>query len=138
MALGFSIASGGCITNNQTPSSGPGGSPPPWRVEDSPMDIGVENRMDSTIEATVKVDTYRKQFMVNPGSTWVSGNIIESGSTPSVNLTVDSSRDKMVTWDSEEENELYLLFFVGPEEITHQMREKGTINRTQVTDMERS
>lgn len=50
--------------------------------------------------------------MVNPGATWVSENVIESGATPTVILTVDDGRRKEVTWKQENENEGYLLFEV--------------------------
>lgn len=101
------------------------------------MDIGVENGLNSEIEAVIEAGEYRKEVMVNPGATWVSENVIESGAIPTVMLTVGDSRQKEVTWKREDENEGYLLFELTSEQITYQMSKKGTVNRTQVTDTPR-
>lgn len=115
-------------------SSDQRGARPPWRKVDSAMDIGVENQLNSELQATVEVEDFRKEVAVRPGSTWVSENVIESGVTPTVRLTTDNSRQKEVTWKGESESETYLMFKVASERITYQMLEKGTITRTQITD----
>ena len=98
------------------------------------MDIGVENRSNSELQATIEVAEFRKEMAVSPGAVWVSKNVIKSGSTPFVTLTTDDERRKTVTWSPENENENYLLFKVTPENITYQMSRKGAVNRTQVTE----
>ena len=145
LAVGLSVVSTGCMADiadsshstTTVSSSAHDGNPPPWGREGSEMDIGVENELNSEIKAVIEVGEYRKEVMVNSGATWVSENVIESGATPTVMLTVDDSRRKEVTWKREDENEGYILFEVTSEQITYRMSKKGTVNRTQVTDSPR-
>lgn len=142
LAVGLSIVSAGCM--NVLPSPSPDtntgsashveGNSPPWGREDSAMDVGVENRLNADITVTIEFEESELVRQVSPGATWVSENIIDSGTTPTVVLRVKDGPREVVTWKAEEENERYLLFEITQEGIDYRMSKKGAIDRTQVTE----
>lgn len=98
------------------------------------MDVGVENGLNADIKVTIEFEESELVSQVSPGATWVSENIIDSGTTPTVVLRVDDGPREEVTWKAEDGNERYLLFEVTREGIDYRMSKKGKIDRTQVTE----
>ena len=111
-----------------------GSQPPPWDREDSSMDLAVDNWMDNTIQAQIEFEGYTKEFELESGLAWFSEDVIESGASPEVTLSLEGGRNKSVKWEPENDNEQYLKFDVHPEEITYRMAEKGTEFGTSSTE----
>ena len=140
--FGLSIISAGCMDAGPPSSrdtttgstSGSEGNPPPWIRKDSAMDIGVENRLEHELKFTIEIEGSELVGQVNSGATWVSEDIIDSGTTPAIVLRIENGPREEVTWKAEDENERYLLFEVTQEGIDYRMSKKGAINRTQVTE----
>lgn len=142
LAVGLSIVTVGCMSADSSSSpatttgspSGGGGNPAPWGREDSAMDVGVESSVNAEVTVTIEFEDSELVRHVGPGATWVSENIIDSGTTPTVVLRVEDGPREAVTWKAEEENERFLLFEVTREGIDYEMSRKGATDRTQVTE----
>lgn len=142
LVFGLSIISAGCMGAGPPSSSdtttgstsGSEGNSPPWIRKDSAMDIGVENGLEHELKFTIEFEASELVGQVNSGATWVSEDVIDSGTTPAIVLRIENGLREEVTWKAEDENERYLLFEVTQEGIDYRMSKKGAINRTQVTE----
>ncbi|WP_135822405.1 hypothetical protein [Halostella litorea] len=98
------------------------------------MDVGVESSVNADVTVRIEFEDSELERQVGPGATWVSENVIDSESAPTVVLSVENGPREAVTWKPEEGNERYLLFEVTRQGIEYRMSTKGTTDRTRITE----